>query len=219
MRRELLQRADLLVALTQHERALLAKLAPRVRCEIVGNAVERHAIDGEAEIPPDLPEQTALLLGTVSKRKQQIATILAMREARYTPVVVGGLDGTVSEATLRSALEQVNGRWLGEIHAPEQVHAILSKSAALIQLSRSEGQSLAVLEALSLNVPVILSDLPGNKELAARYPDHVRLCATPQQLGHVLGELGQAPDEPPHVPTWDEVAEKLEGHYYQLLRS
>ena len=215
-RAEVVRRADVAIALTEHEAALLRALGAR-RVEVLGNGVDAQAA-GEAGSVGDLgvPEPYVLLLGSVSARKRQADTVRALAGAPVTAVVAGGFDGSAAErAAFESAVAQSGARWVGEV-PPARVRALVRGARALVHLSAAEGQSLAVLEALAENTPVIDTPLPANVELAARHPAHVRLVDGLQELPAAIGGL-RAPDGPaPRIPSWDDVAERLEALYAGL---
>lgn len=212
MRADLLRRADLVVAQTAHEARLLEQLGAR-RAVTIPNGVTPVPA---AEPPAGLPDGYALLLGTVSVRKQQAATVAALRDV--PTVVAGGFDG---DDAARTAFEQTLGAsgatWLGEVREPGVVRALLRGARALVHLSRAEGQSLALIEALSEGTPIVVSRLPANIELAQRYPEHVHLVDGPEQAAAVVGALGARPAQAPDVPTWDDVAAQLAGLYAELV--
>ena len=89
----------------------------------------------------------------------------------------------------------------------------------LVHVSRAEVQSLAVIETLAQGTPVVLSDIPSHRELAGRYPEWVRLARDLEEVASRVRELRtRRPDgPPPPVPTWDDVAARLEGVYRSLL--
>ena len=215
-RAEVVRRADVAIALTEHEAALLRALGAR-RVEVLGNGVDAQAA-GEAGSVGDLgvPEPYVLLLGSVSARKRQADTVRALAGAPVTAVVAGGFDGSAAErAAFESAVAQSGARWVGEV-PPARVRALVRGARALVHLSAAEGQSLAVLEALAENTPVIATPLPANVELAARHPAHVRLVDGLEELPAAVGGL-RAPDGPaPRIPSWDDVAERLEALYAGL---
>lgn len=212
MRADVLRRADLVVAQTAHEAALLPDLGAANVVE-VGNGVNSDEIASAAI--GDAPGDYVLLLGHVSARKRQADTVRALTGVPI--VVAGGFSGTDDE---RQAFEGAiaghgNARWLGEVTDRSEVLALVRGARALVHLSQAEGQSLALLEALALGTPIVVSRLPANLELAARYPDLVSLAPG---IEDVLGALPQGSrPAPAPVPSWNDVAAELEPHYRSLL--
>ena len=89
----------------------------------------------------------------------------------------------------------------------------------LVHVSRAEVQSLAVIETLAHGTPVVLSDIPSHRELAARYPDWVRLARELEEVPRACASCARARPSgpPPPVPSWDDVAARLEGIYRSLV--
>jgi glycosyltransferase involved in cell wall biosynthesis len=219
MRTQLLRRAQLLIALTEHEARLLRTIAPAAKVVVVGNGVD---LDTEL-CEPDLEglgvrRPFALLLGTVSERKRQRETVSQLGSTALQPVVVGGFDGNDQDRqAFVSAVSRAGGRWLGEINNRAIVRGLLRDADALVHLSSAEGQSLAILESIAEGTPVICSPLPANVELAARYPAYISLCNEPRRLGKAITTLPPRSTTVPTVPSWADVAVELEKHYRRLL--
>lgn len=220
-RAQILRRADAVVALTEHERRLIRRLAGRGvrRIEVIGNAVDGvGAPDPDALAALELPDDYVVLLGAVSARKRQAEIIGALRGGPVTPVVIGHVEG--DEAGRRAWEQHVadsGARWLGEIRDPDLVRAVLAGSRGLIHLSRAEAQSLAVLEALAAGAPVLLSPLPSHLELRARYPGHVVIIDDLAGLPAAVQGVAASRPGPAPVPSWDDVAAQLLSVYSSLL--
>jgi glycosyltransferase involved in cell wall biosynthesis len=213
-RRRVLERADAVVAITAYERDVIARITRgSVQAVVVPNGVD---VPTPAERSP-LPEPGyLLLLGTVSARKRQ-AKVLRAAPPSARVVVVGAFQGSARERRRWDALaagEHVS--WLGEVRDPHVVARITADAGALVHLSRAEVQSLAVLEALALQTPVVLSDIPSHRELAERHPGWVALAAGVDDLERARSTLRPAPP-PPDVPSWDDVAGQLEAVYRDVL--
>ena len=220
MKRELLVRADVVVCLTAHERGLVQRLGRRGgRTEVIGNGADPVAEDQLPDAPSELPDQPfALLLGAVSERKRQ-TDILAALGTRLAAVVVGGWAG---EPGRREPFEREVGRsgglWLGEIGDPATIQAIQRIALAQVLLSTAETQSLAVLEALAVGLPVVVSDIPSHRELKARHPDLVHVVDSPEDaVGALLSLRGSPRPSPAAIATWDDVAAQLEKVYGDVL--
>lgn len=213
MRVEILRRADAAVALTAHEAGLVRAFARHAapRTVVIGNGVAPIA----PAVVADLPDGYVALVGGVSARKRQAATVAALGAAGIPAVVVGGFEGSAAErASFEGAVQAAGGHWLGEVDSAT-VAGVVGGARALVHLSSAEGQSLAILEALGAGTPAIVSPLPSNRELAAAYPRHVVLCADLAGVAAAVGALGGRPGPAP-VPTWDQVAERLETVYREV---
>ncbi|MBJ7329690.1 MAG: glycosyltransferase family 4 protein [Solirubrobacteraceae bacterium] len=216
-----LRRAAAVIALTEHEKQLVYRLAgKRVhRVEVIGNGVEPVGpADPAALAGLGLPERYVVLLGSVSPRKRQAEAIAALAGGDVVPVVIGGVEGGESErAAWERAVGAAGARWLGEIHDAALVRAVLAGSSGLVHFSGAEGQSLAVLEALSAGAPVIVSPLPSHEELRARYPEHVVIVGDIAGLSGAVAQIADRRPGPAAVPTWDDIATTLVALYDSLL--
>ena len=97
------------------------------------------------------------------------------------------------------------------------VRAVLAGSSGLVHMSGAEGQSLAVLEALSAGAPVVLSRLPSHVELQARYPGHVIVVDDVDAVPAAVGQVADRQPGPAAVPTWDDIAAELIALYRAVL--
>ena len=80
-----------------------------------------------------------------------------------------------------AAVAGAGARWLGEVSDPAPSRGCSATRPSLVHLSRAEVQSLAVIETLAHGTPVVLSDIPSHRELAAAYPARVRLRREPRR--------------------------------------
>jgi hypothetical protein len=214
MRRTVFARADALVLLTDHERALVER--------VFGAAVERAAVipNGvdpvEPQPPAGLPGEPFLaLVGHVTARKGQVAVLRAVAGA--IPVVVAGsvLGRDDERRAFESVVAETGARWLGELRDPEEVRGLHAAAAATALLSENEGLPLTVLESLAAGTPAIVSDLPVHRELAGRHPGWIRVVSGAGEVVETFRELAATPPPgpPPKIPAWGDVAERLEAVY------
>jgi glycosyltransferase involved in cell wall biosynthesis len=208
MRAEVLRAADVVVALTEHEAALLHALGAR-RIEVVPNGVD---VVGRREGTnlPSLPDGFVLLLGTVNRRKRQAEAVAALGGSA---VIAGGFEGTPQErARFEATVAAAGAEWLGEVDAVT-AHDLLRRARALVHMSGAETQPLVMLEALAYGTPVVATRLPAARELAARHPGWVRIVASPSELPGAIEVLATPPGPPPAIPSWADVATRLEEIY------
>ena len=219
LRRRALLRADALVAITEYERRLISRLAGGSRrIEVVANGVDpvepAPGADGE-------PSGHILLLGSISERKRQREVVTALAGAGEGGIVIaGGYAGPSEELPAwEAAVAAAGARWLGAVGDPAQVARLQRDASVLVHVSRAEVQSLAVIETLAQATPVVLSDIPSHRELAERYPAWVRLAREIDNVVPCVRELrtSRPPGGPPPLPSWADVAQRLEGLYRSLL--
>jgi glycosyltransferase involved in cell wall biosynthesis len=217
MRVSILRQADAVVALTERERRLVRAFSGRrPRVEVIGNGVDPDSGDWPVE-QLKIPDDFVVLLGTVSSRKRQRQAIETLGQAQITAVVVGGFQGSAEEQRgFEASIERAQARWLGELSEPAAVRAVLRRARALIHPSVAEGQSLAVLESMAVGTPVVVKALPTHRELAARYPEYVRFARSLDDIPGALDGL-RRPARPAPVPTWNDVAARLEVLYRSLV--
>ena len=135
---------------------------------------ERHRLRLESGIPAD-----AIVLGALGRFSYQkdpwtlyrAFDLCASQFPRLCLVHLGL--GDMRPAIRRHVLS--NGHsdrviWIDYMRDPARFHALLD---GFILTSRYEGLSLAALEALALDVPLILSDAPGNREFRRFDLSHV----------------------------------------------
>jgi len=217
MRIDVLRRAQAVVALTESERRMVTRFAGRLsRVVVIGNGVDPEPTDVET-VCGDLPQDYVALVGTISSRKRQQAAVEAVGASGISTVIVGGFEGTATEqARFEDAVSRSGGVWLGEIADPAAVRQVVRRARALVHPSVAEGQSLAILESIAAGTPVVVSPLPSNRELAALYPDYVHFARSLRDVPALLLTLAK-PHRPAPIPTWAEVAERLEVLYQSLV--
>jgi glycosyltransferase involved in cell wall biosynthesis len=216
MRREVLLRADAVVALARYEARLLRSLGiPDDRILVIPGGVDPTP---PAQLPPRTPTAPfGLLVGAVSRRKGQAEVVRAV--ANRVPLAIAGpFVGTPRERSEWEALMRGHdATWLGEVERAA-VRSLQGRAVAQVLLSKAETQSLAVLEALSAGTPVVVSDIPSHRELREEWPEFVHLVNRPAEAAEALLELSTRSRRPagaqPRIPNWREIA----GRYVEVYR-
>jgi glycosyltransferase involved in cell wall biosynthesis len=124
----------------------------------------RSAIRARFRLPDDHP--VIANVGRLADQKQQALLLRVLVKLPLIHLVL------VGEGELRQELEtqarslQVADRvhFLGEISA-EAAHEVIGASDVFLFPSKYEAMPIALLEAMSLGVPIVASDIPANREV------------------------------------------------------
>jgi len=126
------------------------------------------------------------VLGHLREEKDPFRAAMALRllqDARLEIIQAGkSLSDRMTHEAARHMRDDPRYRWVGELPHWRSMR-LLSCSHAMIISSQMEGGAHVVSEAIAIGVPVIASDIPGNRGLlGADYPayfpvgDHARLA-------------------------------------------
>lgn len=145
------------------------RLAPRRRLLVIPPPLPpvhlAEALKARADL--ELDERPAVLwMGRMVDQKNPLLAIrtLALLASSQATFLVAG-DGPLMEESRRLASElRVPVRFLGW---RDDLDALLAASDLFLSTSRWEGLPLALLEAASAGIPVIATDVPGNRDLSA----------------------------------------------------
>jgi glycosyltransferase involved in cell wall biosynthesis len=99
---------------------------------------------------------------------------------------------------------------------------ILAEASLVTLLSEYESQGIAVMEAIQLKRPVLVTDASALHELVERgLAGKVPVQSTPRQVAAAILEQFDRPLIPPDVtmPTWDDCAGQLLNLYQAVVRS
>jgi glycosyltransferase involved in cell wall biosynthesis len=99
---------------------------------------------------------------------------------------------------------------------------LLASAGLFVLFSEYEAHPVAVMEALSLRRPVLVSDTSGLRELAAKGLCRAVPCdAGPRELAAAMAEELEAHREVPDLllPDWDACAQSLSDVYHDVLGS
>ncbi|NHC44708.1 glycosyltransferase family 4 protein [Motilibacter aurantiacus] len=220
----LLRRADRLVAVSRFERRLFAKAT--------GLDEERIAVVRNGGSLPEVPAGVRPVAGRVvsSGRLERykghhrvIAALPALR--RLVPEAhVHVLGAGPYEPELRALAEQLGVAEAVEIRSvpPGDRGAMarsLAEASVFATFSDYEAHPVAVMEALTLGVPVVGTDIAGVADLVEDgLVDGIAPGATPEQAAGLLAAAMGKPRTSRQVdlPTWDTAADALERIYREV---
>lgn len=165
------RRATLVGACSHYEAGLARQLSPRTPVEVVPNGIpELEGVVGRRDLRPATPRVVAGGRPVPQRRPEACARILGSVAPRAEVAWIGGganerLDGAGLRA-LREAGVPVTG-WLPRGAAVDE----LSRASIYLHWTAWDGLPLSVLEAMALDVVVVASDIPPNREVLG--PDQV----------------------------------------------
>jgi glycosyltransferase involved in cell wall biosynthesis len=152
-----LERVDAIIALQPLDKARLPA-ALRVKTRVILPSVELPA--GWTWNPS--PRLLAVAVGHLRQVKEPLTLPRALSQRPdWTGVHLGG---ELEEGWARQLQGWSNFSWLGE-KSRRQTLQIMRKARCFVLSSRSEGCSNALCEALALRMPVLATDIPGNRGL------------------------------------------------------
>jgi len=227
--RGLVARTDLFLAIsTEIEQDCLRAGIPPQRIRRLPNGV---ALPAQARPPVPEAARRLLYLGTLAPEKRDFETLFAAVDGLAGELpglrlrLVGGGDRARVEAMLRRFPRAAA---CTECAGPGDPETQLAWADLLVQPSRSEGMSNALLEAMAAGVPCVASDIPPNRELLAEGEAGVLYRAgDARDLRRCLRELYASQGERKRLYEaarrrvareydFERVAERLEALYREL---
>ncbi|MFI6939230.1 glycosyltransferase family 4 protein [Streptomyces sp. NPDC050418] len=221
-----LRRAAAVIALTPEMADFLAERyeVPRERLHIVPNGVS----DTYFMPPRPAPEHPLRLLfvGRLSVQKNVARLLdsmpLVQRDVRLRLVGDGDLRGELEAQANRLGLRNVE--FAGSLHGDDLVKAY-ADSDAFVLPSDKEGMPLVLLEAMAAGLPVIATDVPGNRELVTgtgllAAPEPAALARQIDVLagdGELWRDLAARSARVAAELSWGRVAERVERVYDEVL--
>ncbi|TQE99634.1 MAG: glycosyltransferase family 4 protein [Spiribacter salinus] len=183
--------ASWVIGVSESLRALALELgAPPERTEVIPNGVDTerfHPVDqarARRALGLGADDRVLVTVGGLCERKGQHRVIeqlpnLLVRFPRLHYVVVGGASG---EGDWQARLaEQAHAAGVAErVHLlgkrpPDEIPGILAAADVFVLATRNEGWANVLLEAMACGLPVVATDVGGNREVVCR-----------EQLGRIV---------------------------------
>lgn len=160
-----------------------------VEVVITPNGFDPVEVQGDA--PIDLPPRYSVVMSRLTPEKN-IEEVLNAYDSEISsllgPLVVlggGGTSYTESyELKLREMAAERDVLFLGELDR-EKALSVLNGASLFISMSKLEALPMAVIEAMSMGVPLLLSDIPPHRELCADASRYASLDS-PEDLRELL---------------------------------
>src|SRR6266496_907242 len=229
MLRPFLARADKLVAISDFEIPLLSRRLrlPENQFTLIPNGADLPNLNlGEGE---SVPVENGLIvsIGRLEQYKghqRAIAALPKILEQRPDAHLWIAGKGPY-ESRLWELAHQIGVADRVDIHAipasdRQRMARELSKAALVVLFSEFETHPIAVLEAVSLGRPVLVTDTSGLSELAQKGLGRaIPLKSTPSQIAEAIVDQLQQPQKQIQInlPTWDECAEGLLSLYSNIV--
>ncbi|ASK89097.1 glycosyltransferase family 4 protein [Sphingorhabdus sp. SMR4y] len=214
--------ADVIIAVTPALATKLHGAGKRKNVQVIGNALDRpeHYPEG---LPAPVSGDYILFVGQISRKKNIHSLIAAFRIfAKNHPqmqLVIVGDWGKKSDRKQIEDLRDDRILLLGSL--PRSELAPLYRGARFfVNPSIREGHSNTLLEAISLGCPLLLSDLPENRDLrlnAKHYfsPGNTRSLVSALHRAHA--NPGGFRVNADRFPQWEEIADRTIGVYRDIL--
>ena len=167
--RVLLNRADAVATVSNTTRKLIVeKRLTKRPISVIYNAAVRPNSKGEAESqgPHDGYPRTLLYMGSFMDYKNVETLIRGMRDLPGYELLLLSKISTKRKKELESLSTQSGGkvRFLNGV-TDNQYHELLSQSMALVSASQDEGFGIPLIEAMSMGVPVVVSEIEIFEEI------------------------------------------------------
>lgn len=213
---------------------------PASKVEVVGNGVDAHKfrpLDRQAcrealGLPQDAP--VLVSVGGLVERKgfHRVIDVLPDLVQRHPDLQLLIVGGPSAEGNNRAELEAQVARLGLERHVaflgtrkPEDLSAVLSAAGVFVLATRNEGWANVFLEAMACGLPVVTTDVGGNREVVCRpelgavvpFGDALALR---DALQHALGHEwdGQAIRQYAIDNAWDERVTRLLNAFTRLTQ-
>jgi glycosyltransferase involved in cell wall biosynthesis len=207
--------------------------AYRVPISAIPNGIERPWMVESTETLQAFglePKRYALTVARIDAQKRQldlIAAYAALRQPSWKLALVGGADysGSYAQAVAEAARNTPGVVMLGH-QSGAALAALYSHAGAFVLPSSHEGQPIAVLEAASYGLPLILSDIPAHREIALPRARYFAVGDVAALAGHLAGAVarlvtdGPTPQERAQLMArhdWDAIAQRTLAVYFDAL--
>jgi glycosyltransferase involved in cell wall biosynthesis len=233
-----LEGAALLHATSAAEAQTLVGIGPRVA--LIGNGVDFQTVTADqiaaARRRFDLPWNADVItfmgrLHPIKRLDLLAAAFTQLRKAgREVYLVIAGPDENGHRSRIETLFRDVTARvrWTGAVEGDDK-WALLATSRAVVQCSDSESFGLSVAEALSVGVPVVVTERGAWMEVTSAGCGEV-VAHNAAAIAAALGRLLDHPAEARAMGArgsawirrafgWDQIASAMTGEYARLVGS
>ena len=206
--------------------ALIQKKYRRMDAHLIYNGTPKPHLITDERYPVSLglvPKQYIFAMGRFVPEKnfhQLIRAFTALPDKRNGQLVIAGdADFEDDYARELKSLARQTGVVLTGFIKGAPLHALLSHARAFVLPSSHEGLPLSLLEAMSYDLPVLVSDIPAHLEIKLP-PDAYFPVGDEEQLSEKLGQLLDVMPfrrkYPSDLYQWDTIAEQTVNVYRKI---
>lgn len=214
--------ADAVIAVTPALADRLAGRGIKDNVIVIPNAIDDKGEFDTAELPEGVRPPYLLAVGRVTEQKNihRLAegfNRFAKAHPEYTLVVAGGID---DEAYLEQLRPHLNERIVLLGRLPRAALGTLySQTHLYVNSSMHEGNSNAVLEAISWDCPILLSGIVENRDFGLAEHHHFDQedpAAIAAALAEACADPARFKVDKALFPTWRDVADRTAAIYERL---
>jgi phosphatidyl-myo-inositol dimannoside synthase len=220
--------AEVVIAKSDGERAMIRRIEPEAHVQIIENAVDLMAFSPVGPIPDDGPLRLLCVARLIERKGQQHlleAMNLVVKEGVEVALTLVGTGDAERERQEQAARLGLTDRVHFAGYVPrEEIAAWYRAAHAFVLPSYNEGMSVATLEAMAAGLPILSSRAPGQSELVVdgvngftcEWDDveslaaHIRRLAADRPLAR---QMGAASRNQASRFTWESVTSR----YLQLF--
>lgn len=149
-----------------------------------------------------------------------IHAFAALKDSNYKLVLAGDADLEDDYSRYLKSLAKEKGVVLTGFIKGKKLHELLSHACCFVLPSSHEGLPIALLEAMSYDLPVIVSNIPANLEVGLDYNCYFQ-TGNEQQLREKISEMLSGEFSPVHYSmdeyNWDRIAEQVIAVYNEMV--
>lgn len=151
---------------------------------------------------------------------QLIRAFAALKQQNYKLVLAGDTDFEDDYSKKLKSLAKENGVILTGFIKGKKLHELLTHAHCFVLPSSHEGLPIALLEAMSYDLPVIVSDIPANLEVGLNYDCYFPTNdekALEEKLRQKLSQDFEPVNYPMDEYNWDVIAEQVMAVYKSMI--
>jgi len=163
--------AEVMIAKSEGERAMIRRIEPEARVQIIENGVDLVAFSPGDPIPDDGPLRLLCVARLIERKGQQHlleAMNLVVKQGLDVSLTLVGTGDAERERRSQAVRLQLTDRVHFAGYVPREEIAAWYKAAhAFVLPSYNEGMSVATLEAMAAGLPIVCSRASGLSELVS----------------------------------------------------